>query len=101
MNKVFFKNALKKPELFSAILDFNFSILQKKEERSLALLAGQNIPLERIGNINIDKRKTLYVYCYSGSRSASAVRQLKSMGYNAINIGGIYKTKKKLIGGSL
>ncbi len=55
MNKVFFKNALKKPELFSAILDFNFSILQKKEERSLALLAGQNIPLEKIPSAALKK----------------------------------------------
>ncbi len=55
MNKVFFKDALKKPELFSAILDFNFSILQKKEEQSLALLAGQNIPLEKIPSAALKK----------------------------------------------
>lgn len=76
-------------------------VRSKDEYREGHFKGSQNIPLERIKNINIDKRKTLYVYCYSGSRSASAVRQLKSMGYNATNIGGIYKTKKKLIGGRL
>jgi len=84
----------------SSLIKFATELAQKNSCRALRLDTGsQNIPLETIRNINIDKSKILYVYCYRGSRSASAVRQLKAMGYNAINIGGIYKTNKKLIGG--
>ena len=74
-------------------------VRSQEEYREGHFKGSQNIPLETIRNINIDKSKILYVYWYRGSRSASAVRQLKAMGYNAINIGGIYKTNKKLIGG--
>ncbi|MCR4676696.1 MAG: rhodanese-like domain-containing protein [Sphaerochaetaceae bacterium] len=52
-----------------------------------------NIPLGSIGNIGKyvkDKKTPLFVHCYSGGRSSTAVGRLKSMGYeNVKNIGGI------------
>lgn len=53
-----------------------------------------NLPLSKLSSIEIDKDKTLYVYCYSGSRSNMACSQLKKLGYkNVINIGGVNKSK--------
>lgn len=51
-----------------------------------------NIPLDDIINekINIDKNKTILVYCQSGNRSQKASSKLVSLGYEKIyNFGGI------------
>lgn len=52
-----------------------------------------NLPLARIEeapNIILDHELPIFVYCRSGARSETAVKQLKSMGYvNVTNIGGI------------
>jgi rhodanese-related sulfurtransferase len=53
----------------------------------------RNVPLNRIGEIEKvvpDRGAKLFVYCLSGSRSASACAHLVRMGYtNVFNIGGI------------
>lgn len=53
----------------------------------------ENVPLDRIDGVTAlvaDKTTPLFVYCYSGARSAQAVSWLKSAGYtNVKNIGGI------------
>lgn len=44
-----------------------------------------------------DKQTPLFVYCYSGSRSAQATSALKAMGYtNVNNIGGISGWRGKI-----
>ena len=44
-----------------------------------------------------DKSAPLFVYCYSGARSAQAVAALKKMGYeNVKNIGGIAAYRGKI-----
>lgn len=51
-----------------------------------------NIPLDNISRITgkISKNTDVIVYCLSGARSGSALRQLKSMGYTKVhNLGGI------------
>lgn len=56
------------------------------------LKGAKNIPLATISNISkkVSKDKDIIVYCQSGSRSTSASRQLKSMGYLKVyNFGGI------------
>ncbi len=57
------------------------------------LAESENVPLDQIAGVAAlaaDKSTPLFVYCYSGARSAQAVSLLKRMGYtNVKNIGGI------------
>ena len=59
-----------------------------------------NIPLQSLSTadqIPAGKDAPLFVYCYSGSRSAQAVRLLTGMGYTSIkNIVGIAAYKGKV-----
>jgi rhodanese-related sulfurtransferase len=53
-----------------------------------------NVPLDQLETLILkkvpDKSKKLFVICYSGSRSAAAMRILKHLGYTDIHdIGGI------------
>lgn len=49
------------------------------------------IPYDEISakTVNIDKDKTILVYCRSGKRALTAVEKLKSLGYTAYNMGAI------------
>jgi rhodanese-related sulfurtransferase len=49
------------------------------------------IPYDEISDktVNIDKNKTILVYCRSGKRATTAVEKLKSLGYTAYNMGGL------------
>ena len=49
------------------------------------------IPYDEISDktVNIDKDKTILVYCRSGKRATTAVEKLKRLGYTAYNMGGI------------
>jgi len=47
-----------------------------------------NIPVDKMNdNIDLDKSKTIIVYCRSGKRSASAYNILISNGYKAYDLG--------------
>ena len=49
-----------------------------------------NIPIDDIDTIDIEKDKTIYVYCASGNRSKMATNKLIDMGYTDVyNMGGI------------
>lgn len=49
-----------------------------------------NIPIDDIDTIDIEKNKTIYVYCASGNRSKMATNKLIDMGYtNVYDMGGI------------
>ena len=47
-----------------------------------------NIPVETIDpSVNLDKDKTIIVYCRSGRRSANAASMLKQYGYKVYDLG--------------
>ena len=47
-----------------------------------------NIPYDTINsNINLDKNKTILVYCKSGKRSKIAYDKLKELNYDVIDLG--------------
>lgn len=47
-----------------------------------------NIPYDEINeNTELDKSKTILVYCKSGVRSSKAYNALKSLGYEVIDLG--------------
>ena len=49
-----------------------------------------NLPVENIETIDLDKDKTIYVYCASGNRSKMATNELIDMGYTDVyDMGGI------------
>ena len=51
-----------------------------------------NIPYDQIdSSINLDKNKTILVYCKSGKRSEKAYNTLKELGYDVINLGAYEK----------
>lgn len=48
-----------------------------------------NIPYDTIDeNVELDKSKTILVYCKSGKRASTAETTLKSLGYTVYNLGG-------------
>ena len=47
-----------------------------------------NIPYDEINeNVELDKSKTIMVYCKSGKRSSIAYNTLKSLGYDVYDLG--------------
>ena len=71
---------------------------QKKPEKSdIIKPQNKNTGRARKGAVNCNgKGDTLFVYCYSDSRSSQATAMLKRMGYtNVKNIGGIAGYIKK------
>ena len=71
-----------------------------QEYREGRIPGGKNVPLQELSTadqIPAGKDTLLFVYCYSGARSAQAVRLLAGMGYNNTkNIGGIAAYKGKV-----
>jgi len=67
----------------AAIVD----VRQPSEYSSGHIKGAVNFPLDSISKITkkIDKDTDVIVYCLSGSRSGSAARQLKSMGYKKVH----------------
>ena len=47
-----------------------------------------NIPYDEIDeNVELDKEKNIFVYCYSGGRSAIARKTLENLGYQVYDLG--------------
>ena len=63
--------------------------VRTKEEYDESHVKGAiNIPYDEIDEkTNLDKTKTILVYCKSGNRSTKAFDTLTSLGYNAYNMG--------------
>jgi phage shock protein E len=63
--------------------------VRTKEEYDESHIKGAiNIPYDQIdSNTNLDKNKTIKVYCKSGKRSNIAYNTLKSLGYRVIDLG--------------
>ena len=49
----------------------------------------RNLPLDRLGELDLPKDRPVFAYCLSGARSAQACAWLKRKGYEATNLGGI------------
>lgn len=67
-------------------------VREKEEYNNGHIKNALNIPLDNIisEEIDIDKNKTILVYCQSGNRSKTASSKLASLGYeNIYNFGGI------------
>lgn len=70
------------------------------EYRGGHIKQAENIPLHRISTYNGDKQAPVYVICQSGMRSKQATKELKTLGYQAINIrGGMNQWFGEKIGG--
>lgn len=72
----------------------NYVILDvrtKEEYNEKHIVDSILIPYDEISDktVNIDKDKTILVYCRSGKRATTAVEKLKSLGYTAYNMGGL------------
>lgn len=66
--------------------------VRTKEEFSVSRIKESiNIPYDEIdkNENNLDKDKTILVYCQSGRRSKEAYGILKDLGYDVIDLGGI------------
>jgi rhodanese-related sulfurtransferase len=62
-----------------------------------------NIPVSEIGNRppTQDRKALIVVYCRSGSRSATAARILRDLGYgNVVDFGAVSRWEKPLVEGS-
>lgn len=60
-----------------------------EEYRSGHVPGAANLPLDRLGELNLPKNRPIFAYCLSGARSAQACAWLKRKGYEATNLGGI------------
>ncbi len=69
--------------------DFIIVDVRTKEEYDEGHIEGAiNIPYDEIDeNTNLDKNKTIMVYCKSGVRSNKAYNTLKELGYDVIDLG--------------
>lgn len=67
--------------------------VRTKEEYDESHVKGSiNIPYDTIDeNTDLDKNKTILVYCKSGVRSSKAYDTLNSLGYDVVNIGAFDK----------
>jgi len=81
------RKALEMQENGASIVD----VRQPSEYHSGHIKGAVNVPLDNISKITkmVKKDTEVIVYCLSGSRSGSAARQLKSMGYKVYNLGSI------------
>lgn len=89
--------------LFSKQMNFSDGLMQARGTENMVLLDvrtpqeykeghipdSENLPLDRIQEIKMDKSRPLFVYCHSGARSRQACAWLNAQGYEATNIGGI------------
>ncbi len=84
-------NSIKNNPLDEILSNNNYTIVdvRTKEEYDVSHVKGSiNIPYDEIDeNTNLDKTKTILVYCRTGKRSTKAFDTLTSLGYNAYNMG--------------
>lgn len=72
-------------------------IREKTEFKSGHILGAINIPLGEIKNSELDKNKTIIVYCRSGNRSNQAREILDSLGYEVYDLGSIDNWKGNIV----
>ena len=91
---------LKRPDINDGVKEYHntpdavlLDVRSPQEYQEGHIPGSKNVPLQRLEDVSEsvpDLDTPLFVYCYSGGRSAQAVSMLGGMGYsNARNIGGI------------
>lgn len=81
-NKPFYKEIMEKEEY--TIVD----VRTKEEYNSEHIKGAINIPYDEITKeVNLEKEKTIFVYCKSGTRSKIAYNTLKDLGYTVYDLG--------------
>ena len=85
-------NKEKESNILEEVLKENNYIIvdvRTKEEYDSSHVVGSiNIPYDTIDeNTDLDKSKTIIVYCRSGKRSSIASETLKKLGYNVLDLG--------------
>ena len=85
-------NKEKESNILEEVLKENNYIIvdvRTKEEYDSSHVVGSiNIPYDTIDeNTDLDKSKTIIVYCRSGKRSSIASEKLKKLGYNVLDLG--------------
>ena len=90
----------RQPNIDQGVVDYHntpgavlLDVRTPQEYREGHIPGSKNVPLQRLDQVKAvagNKETTLFVYCYSGSRSRQAVSMLQRMGYTQVqNIGGI------------
>jgi len=103
-----FFDFLRGPDINQGVKEFEstagavlLDVRTPQEYREGYIPGSRNLPLQSIGraeSVIKDKQTPLFVYCYSGARSAQAVRALQRMGYaNVKNLGGIAAYTGKVV----
>ena len=93
-------NFLKRPDINAGVQQYhtteNAVLLDVRTRAEYAqghIPQSRNLPLQEIPSVSAvvpDQNTPLFVYCYSGARSAQAVDYLNRAGYTSVqNIGGI------------
>lgn len=81
-----------KEEIINDVINENnyliVDVRTEEEYNSGHVVDSINIPYDVIGESNLDKTKTIIVYCASGRRSSIAYDELVNMGYDVIDAGG-------------
>lgn len=73
-------------------------VRSEAEYKSGHIESSINIPLEKIDEINLNKKIKIIVYCASGRRSKLAADKLIEMGYkNVYDMGGISNWKYDIV----
>ncbi len=81
-NNLSYKEIMKEKEY--TIVD----VRTKEEYESGHIKEAINIPYDTIDeSTNLDKNKTIFVYCRSGARSKTAYEVLKKLGYSVYDLG--------------
>lgn len=82
-----------KNSIESIIKDDNYMIIDvrtEEEYNALHIKGAINIPYNELDeNTNLDKKKTIYVYCRSGNRSSKAYSILTELGYKVEDLGAL------------
>lgn len=75
-------------------------VLDVREEQEYAkghVPGSVNLPLGRVAAISLPQQTPLFVYCLSGARSRQACAELRQLGYQAVNLGGVMGYKGPLV----
>lgn len=83
--------ANKKLNLEQVLKEDNYIVIDvrtKEEYENGHVIQSINIPYDEIDeNVNLDKNKTILVYCKSGGRSHIAYEELVAQGFDVIDLG--------------
>ena len=86
-------NVISNKQMNDIMAEDNYLIIDvrtKEEFNSSHIKDAINIPYNEIDeNIDLDKNKIIFVYCYSGGRSTKAAETLSKLGYIVYNLGAI------------